>query len=140
MNSAGVIRLQGHPSACRATCPFNPGSAIPFGGPQQLLQFYQDFNWVKGKHDLRFGGSFVHIRDDRTFGAYANSVQALNINATALVSLNNFTTGNLRRFQGAIDPQGNTPATRSSRRSASRTSRATTATTSSRSTSTTPGA
>ena len=53
----------------------SPGNAIPFGGPQKLLQLYQDQTWIRGKHDLRFGGSYVHIADDRTFGAYANAVR-----------------------------------------------------------------
>ena len=36
----------------------------------------------KGKHDFRFGGSYVHIADDRTFGAYSNAVEALNTTRT----------------------------------------------------------
>ena len=56
-------------SRSRAICPWNPGNAIPFGGPQKLLQLYQDQTWLKGKHDFRFGGSYVHIDDDHTFGA-----------------------------------------------------------------------
>ena len=83
-----------------------PGSAIPFGGPQKLLQFYQDQTWIKGNHDFRFGGSYVHIPDDRTFGAYANSVEALNTTSPALPSLDNFVLGQLARFQTAINPGG----------------------------------
>ena len=78
MNPTTAVRLQGYRIAFPGYLPWSPGSAIPFGGPQQLLQFYQDFNVVKGRHDFRFGGSYVHINDDRTFGAYANSVEALN--------------------------------------------------------------
>ena len=44
--------------------------------------------------------------DDRTFGAYANSVESLNTTSTALPSLDNFVTGQIRRFQTAINPQG----------------------------------
>jgi len=47
-----------------------PGSAIPFGGPQNFIQAYDDVNWTKGSHQFRFGGQYVHIRDNRTFGAY----------------------------------------------------------------------
>ena len=79
MNPTGVgARCRATASRSRGICPFSPGSAIPFGGPQKLLQFYQDQTWIKGKHDFRFGGSYVHIADDRTFGAYTNAVEALN--------------------------------------------------------------
>src|SRR5262249_49100867 len=52
-----------------------PGSAIPFGGPQNFLQVYDDLNWTRGSHQFRFGGQYVHIRDNRTFGAYENAVE-----------------------------------------------------------------
>ena len=69
MNPTGVARLQGIRIGFPGYLPFSPGNAIPFGGPQSLLQFYQDQTWIRGKHDLRFGGSHVHISDERTFGA-----------------------------------------------------------------------
>jgi outer membrane receptor protein involved in Fe transport len=106
MNPTTVNRLQGIRIGFPGYLPFNPGSAIPFGGPQKFLQAYQDFNWVKGRHDIRFGGSYTHIKDVRTFGAYANSVQALNTASNPLASLNRFVTGNLGRFQVAINPEG----------------------------------
>jgi outer membrane receptor protein involved in Fe transport len=106
MNPTTVNRLEGIRIGFPGYLPFNPGSAIPFGGPQKFLQFYQDFNWVRGRHDIRFGGSYTHIKDTRTFGAYANAVEALNRTNSPVASLNNFVTGNLGRFQVAIDPQG----------------------------------
>ena len=106
MNPTTAVRLQGYRIAFPGYLPWSPGSAIPFGGPQNLLQLYQDQTWVKGKHDIRFGGSFVRISDDRTFGAYANSVEALNTTSNALVSLNNFVQGQILRFQTAINPGG----------------------------------
>ncbi len=78
MNPTTAVRLQGYRIAFPGYLPWNPGSAIPFGGPQSLLQLYQDFNLVKGRHDLRFGGSYTHIKDERTFGAYENAVEDLN--------------------------------------------------------------
>jgi hypothetical protein len=106
MNPSGPIRLQGYRIAFPGYLPFNPGNDIPAGGPQKLLQFYQDQTWLKGNHDLRFGGSFVHIQDDHTFSAYNNAVEALNTTNNALVSLNNFVLGSVSRFQKAINPNG----------------------------------
>jgi outer membrane receptor protein involved in Fe transport len=107
MNPTAVVRLQGNRITFPGYLPWSPGSAIPFGGPQKLLQLYQDFNWVTGNHDIRFGGSYTHINDDRTFGAYANSVQALaRTSGQNITSLNNFVTGNLGSFNAAIDPDG----------------------------------
>jgi outer membrane receptor protein involved in Fe transport len=106
MNPTTAVRLQGYRIAFPGYLPWNPGSAIPFGGPQTLTQLYQDFNMVKGKHDLRVGGSYVHIADDRVFGAYENSVQALNTTSAALPSLDNLVLGRIKRFQTAINPEG----------------------------------
>ena len=106
MNPTTAVRLQGYRIAFPGYLPWSPGSAIPFGGPQKLFQIYQDQTWLKGKHDIRFGGSYNHIADDRTFGAYANSVQSLNTVSAALPSLDNFVLGQIRRFQTAINPGG----------------------------------
>jgi outer membrane receptor protein involved in Fe transport len=106
MNPTQPVRLQGNRIAFPGYLPWSPSNAIPFGGPQRFLQIYQDQTWLKGNHDFRFGGTYVHIGDDRTFGAYANSVEFLNTTQTALTSLDNLVTGNIRRFQTAINPQG----------------------------------
>ena len=106
MNPSGPIALQGYNINFPGYLPFGPGTAIPFGGPQQLWQVYQDQTWIKGKHDFRFGGSYVHILDDRTFGAYSNAVEALNTSSAVLPALDSFTLGQLRRFQVAINPNG----------------------------------
>jgi outer membrane receptor protein involved in Fe transport len=87
--------------------PFSPGTAIPFGGPQKLFQLYHDMNWVRGAHDLRLGGSYVRIMDDRTFGAYQESVETLG--ASLAQAMDNLVLGQLLRFEGAVDPQGKFP-------------------------------
>jgi hypothetical protein len=46
------------------------GFAIPFGGPQNIYQFYEGMTLSRGKHTLKWGGQYVHIRDNRTFGAF----------------------------------------------------------------------
>jgi len=87
--------------------PFSPGSGIPFGGPQNLYQFYQDVSWSLGKHQFRFGGQYIHTRDNRVFGAYQEASEILgNTTAQALTNLVN---GQLLAFQGAINPQGAFP-------------------------------
>jgi hypothetical protein len=72
-----VATISGQPIRLPGYLPTSPGSAIPFGGPQNFYQAFQDFNWSKGNHQLRFGGQYVHIRDNRTFGAYENAVEVL---------------------------------------------------------------
>jgi outer membrane receptor protein involved in Fe transport len=87
--------------------PYAPGTAIPSGGPQTLLQFHHDQTWLKDRHDLRFGGSYVRIMDDRTFGAYETSVMTLGSNVAN--SLDNLMRGQMQQFEGAINPQGRFP-------------------------------
>ena len=106
MNPTGPISLRGYNIAFPGYLPFNPGNDIPFGGPQKLFQIYQDQTWLKGKHDIRFGGSYVRINDDRTFSAYSNAVEALNTSSNALTSLDNFVLGQILRYQAAINPNG----------------------------------
>src|SRR5208283_469734 len=50
--------------------PYSPGGAIPFGGPQNISEFDQNFSWNHGKHSFKFGGQYIYIRDNRVFGAY----------------------------------------------------------------------
>jgi len=106
MNPSGPVRIDGYRIAFPGYLPFNPGNDIPSGGPQQLTQFYQDQTWLKGAHDIRFGGSYVHIADDHTFSAYSNAIEALSSSNNATTSLNNLADGQIARFQKAINPKG----------------------------------
>jgi outer membrane receptor protein involved in Fe transport len=106
MNPNSAVRIQGYRIAFPGYLPFNPGNDIPAGGPQKLTQLYHDQTWLKGSHDIRFGGAYVHIADDHTFSAYSNAVEALATSANNTVSLNNLVTGNINRFQKAINPNG----------------------------------
>ncbi len=87
--------------------PFTPGGAIPFGGPQNFGQAYQDFSFTKGKHELRFGGSVTYLRDNRTFGAYEEGLQVLG--HTFGQGMDNFIAGSAYQFEGAVYPQGKFP-------------------------------
>jgi len=86
---------------------FTPGSAIPFGGPQNLYEFYDDLSWTVGKHQLKFGGQFIQLRDNRVFGAYEEPVEFLGNNLGT--GLSNLQSGNIFIFQGAVFPQGKFP-------------------------------
>jgi outer membrane receptor protein involved in Fe transport len=87
----------------------SPGEAIPFGGPQNLYQIYNDVSWTKGKHQFKFGGQYIQIRDDRTFAAYQEALEALGTNVSS--GLANLVSGNIYSFQGAVYPQGKFPCT-----------------------------
>ncbi len=87
--------------------PFDPGLAIPFGGPQTLVQVYHDQTLLKGAHELRAGGSYVRVMDDRTFGAFETSVMTLGSSVDG--GLENLARGQLLQFEGAIDPGGKFP-------------------------------
>jgi outer membrane receptor protein involved in Fe transport len=103
---ARTTRFLGDLAALPGYLPFAPGSGIPFGGPQNFVQTYQDLNYTKGQHNFRFGGSYVYIQDNRTFGAYQDPSAGL---GTTSLNIDNFLLGQLQRFQGAIDPQGKFP-------------------------------
>ncbi|HMG35357.1 MAG TPA: carboxypeptidase regulatory-like domain-containing protein [Blastocatellia bacterium] len=89
--------------------PFSPGNAIPFGGPQNLFQLYEDVGWTHGNHQWRFGGQYVYIRDNRAFGAYQEAVEALGAQGDFDSALGNLVAGQLTSFAGAVNPQGKFP-------------------------------
>ena len=79
-----------------------PNGASSFGGPQNVYQFFQTANWIKGKHNIKFGGQYLHLRDNRTFGAYETAEAAFS-NAQGFVN------GVLNRYTIAVNPQGKFP-------------------------------
>jgi hypothetical protein len=85
-----------------------PGNAIPFGGPQNFIQVGEDLAWTKGNHQFAFGGIFLYIKDNRTFGAYENAVDAL-VQSGHNNALVNFVNGGLGFLQVAVDPQQKYP-------------------------------
>jgi len=99
--------VSGFPLAFPGYLPVGPGEAIPFGGPQNLYQFYDDFSLAKGKHQFKAGFQYIHVRDNRVFGAYETAVEYLGSSLTS--GLANLVSGNIYQFQGAIYPQGEYP-------------------------------
>jgi Carboxypeptidase regulatory-like domain/TonB dependent receptor len=68
----GIIQMPGLFNASE------PGlGGLPFGGPQNTIQFEHDLSWIKGKHNMRFGGQFTYIQLNVSYGAYAQAVEQL---------------------------------------------------------------
>lgn len=107
MQDTRTVTLQGQQILFPGYLPYSPGNAIPFGGAQNLYQLNEDLGYTMGKHNFKFGGQIIQIRDNKTFGAYSYAVETLgNTNGEAL---SNFITGNLVRFSVAIDPGNRFP-------------------------------
>jgi hypothetical protein len=87
--------------------PFSPGNAVPFGGPQNYFQINEDVSKIMGRHNLRLGGLFTYLQDNRNFGAYEEAVEALGTNKSSAV--NGLVNGTLHDFQAAVYPQGKFP-------------------------------
>lgn len=103
--------IQAQPFCLTGYSCTTPGNSIPFGGPQNALEFGQSFAITVGKHEFRFGGQYIYTRDNRTFGAYENAVQALEPggNGSVASAVENLLTGHAGWFQVVVDPQGKFP-------------------------------
>lgn len=78
------------------------GFSIPSGGPKNNYQFFQGMTLAHGAHTFKWGGQYMHIRDNHTFGAFQNHT---NLAFTMQSMLN----GNVDFIAGAIDPKGKFP-------------------------------
>jgi outer membrane receptor protein involved in Fe transport len=79
----------------------------PFGGPENILQINHDLSWAKGKHTIRFGGTYEYQQINKAFGAFAQGVEQLGANSPQ--AFNNLVTGDLALFEVAVNPQGKFP-------------------------------
>ncbi|HYE72568.1 MAG TPA: hypothetical protein VEF04_04520, partial [Blastocatellia bacterium] len=84
-------------------------TALPFGGPQNTYQVYQDGTYLWSRHAFRFGGVYSYTQDNRTFGNYQNAVQILGNAGNFGQALDNLVRGKLYSFTGSINPQGKLP-------------------------------
>ena len=75
------------------------------GGAQNEYQFQQMANWVRGRHNLKFGASLVHLRDNQT---PAESVLTRH-NHVEFKDLQRFVNGRASSFQIHLDPRGKVP-------------------------------
>jgi hypothetical protein len=107
MSANGEVSLAGQAVAFPGYSEYSPGNAIPFGGPQNFGVLTHDVTRIWGKHNIRFGGQFTYIQDNRTFGAYEEAVEGLG--TTTGNEISNFLSGQLHEFEAAVNPQGKFP-------------------------------
>jgi outer membrane receptor protein involved in Fe transport len=108
-NRSGPIAIGSDNLAFPGYNPFTPGNGGAFGGPQNLLQLYEDMSYTRGNHSFRFGGTYDYQRDNRTYAAYQTAVDSL-AGTTALgPALNNLIAGQFNEIRVAVDPQGKFP-------------------------------
>ncbi|HEY8462364.1 MAG TPA: TonB-dependent receptor, partial [Blastocatellia bacterium] len=92
----GPIVFPGYtPEACGAL-------ALPAGGPQNVYQVYQGVTWLFGRHTIKAGGQYTHLRDNRVFGASQTAVFQAN-------SMQGLLNGNVDAVAVAIDPNNKVP-------------------------------
>ncbi len=77
-------------------------AGIPFGGPQNIYQGHGGMTWLRGRHTLKWGGSYFHMRDNRTFGAYENAY-------FDTFSMQGMIDGAVDFIFAAVDPKGHVP-------------------------------
>jgi len=75
------------------------------GGPQNAYQFYQAATWIKGKHNLKFGWQYVHLRDNQV----PTEVATTRNNQGEFRDLQGFVDGQLSSYQISLDPKGRLP-------------------------------
>ncbi len=92
---------------------FNENPAVgglPFGGPQNTIQWNQDMSLAKGRHSLQGGVQLLYIQDNNAYGAFAQATETLG--STAAKGIQNMIAGNLAQFQAAVNPKGSLPCVR----------------------------
>ena len=85
---------------------FTPGNAIPFGGPQNVVQLIEDLSWNRRRHQFTFGGALCHRIQDNELLAPTKK-QSNNSEITCTGGLNNLVAGQLSAFQAAVIRKGN---------------------------------
>jgi len=80
-----------------------PGGEPAWFGPTNAYQFFQTATYSRGRHLLRFGGQFSHLRQNMTFGVAGQIAEAQFANTQG------FLDGVLRLYLVAVDPKGHYP-------------------------------
>ena len=79
-----------------------PGGTPGAFGPTNRYQFFQTATYSRGKHLLRFGGQFLHLRQNYTYGI-GEMADAEFVNTQAFIA------GMVEQFSIAVDPRGHSP-------------------------------
>lgn len=82
-----------------------PGGTNGEGGPQNAYQFFQTASKVQGRHSFKFGGEYLHLRDNRT----PSEVPVTQHNRGQFRDVQAFVDGTLTSFQISLDPKGRVP-------------------------------
>ena len=98
--------------------PENTGDSgtggLPYGGPQNTIQFENDLSLTKGAHTFRVGGQFTYIQLNQAYGAYAQANEVLGTSFgdsmnDLLNSAGNPIGSTLTTFAARVNPQGKLP-------------------------------
>jgi hypothetical protein len=89
--------------------PSEPGVILPSGtaasgGPQNFYQFFQTVTWAHGHHTLKFGGQFLHLRQNYSLGFAVGEVAEADFLDTP-----GFVNGVVGFYSIAVDPKGHFP-------------------------------
>jgi hypothetical protein len=80
-----------------------PGGTYANFGPTNGYQFFETATYSRANHTLRFGGQFVHLRQNITFGTAGEVANAQFATAQDLVD------ATLQFYSIALDPKGHFP-------------------------------
>jgi outer membrane receptor protein involved in Fe transport len=108
-NTSGSVAIGSDLVAFPGYNPFTPGNGGAFGGPQNLLQLYEDMSYIRAKHSIRFGATYTYQRDNRTYAAYQTAVDGLSPDTSLGGALNALLAGQYNDINVAVDPQGKFP-------------------------------
>ena len=90
-----------------STNPDEFSNGLPFGGPENTIQWNQDLNYSRGTHELQFGAQVLYLQDNQTAAIFAQADEQLG--TSPIDSLDGFLSGTNSRFAGAVYPQGELP-------------------------------
>ncbi len=108
-NTTGPVAIGADLVAFPGYNPFTPGNGGAAGGPQNLMQLYEDLSYSRAGHSFRFGATYVYQRDNRTFAAYQTASDGLAGQGGLGPAVSALLGGNFNDINVAVDPQGKFP-------------------------------
>lgn len=75
------------------------------GGPQNSYQLFHTESWTSGRHNVKFGGQYLHTRDNRTPTESAVTQRS----RAEFRDVQSFADGVLSALQISLDPKGRAP-------------------------------